>query len=187
MGKIISLINTTPDGFLDLQYGNADAEFFEVTHQLLAGTQAVAFGRKTFELFQQVWPSRLENKATPEYQVKMAQALHDIPKQAYSSGLETTTWHNSTILKSIEPEAINHFKQGGQKGLLILGSLELVAALTEKHLVDDYYFAIQPLIAGSGNFRLFDKIKLNATVPLKLKSTKALQSGVVILHYESAN
>jgi len=184
--KIISLINTTPDGFLDAQYANADAEFFEFTHDLLAETQTVVFGRNTFELFQQVWPARLEKDDTPAWQKKMARALNDIPKQVYSSGLNSTTWDNSTIVNAIDVEAISRSKQADQKGLLILGSLGLVAALSQKQLVDDYYFAIQPLIAGGGGFRLFDKIKLNASQPLKLVSTKVLRSGVVIIHYERA-
>jgi dihydrofolate reductase len=186
MGKIISSINITPDGFVDAQYTNADAEFFEFTHDLLAETQAVAFGRNTFELFQQVWPARLENKDTPKWQLRMAQALNDIPKQVYSSGLSSTTWSNSTIVKAMDVKSISQFKKADQKGLLILGSPGLVVALTEKQLVDDYYFCIQPLIAGGGSARLFDKIKLNAHQPLKLKSTKSLQSGVVIVHYERA-
>ena len=183
MGKIISSINITPDGFVDAQYSNADADFFEFTHDLLAETQTVAFGRNTFELFQQVWQARLEKDDTPEWQGRTAKALNDIPKQVYSSGLNSTTWNNSTIVKAIDVEAINQFKHVDQKGLLILGSPGLVAALTEKQLVDDYYSCIQPLIAGGGSGRLFDKIKLNAPQPLRLKSTKALQSGVLIVHY----
>jgi dihydrofolate reductase len=179
MAKIISSINITPDGFVDAQYTNADAEFFEFTHGLLAETQIVVFGRNTFELFQQVWPARLEKDDTPEWQVRMAQALNDIPKQVYSSGLNSTTWNNSTIVQAIDVEAISHFKRTESPGL--------VAALTEKQLVDDYYFCIQPLISGAGSVRLFDKIKLNATQPLRLKSTKVLQSGVVIVHYERAD
>jgi dihydrofolate reductase len=187
MGKISSSINVTPDGFFDAQYTNSDTEFFEFTHDLLAETQTVVFGRNTFELFQQVWPVRLENDKTPEWQKRMAQALNDIPKQVYSSGLNSTTWNNSTIVKAIDVEAISHFKRTEGKGLLTFGSPGLVAALTEKQLVDDYYFCIQPLISGGGNIRLFDKIKLNTHQPLKLKSTKVLKSGVVIVHYERAD
>jgi len=80
-------------------------------------------------LFQQVWLARLENDDTPEWQVRMAKALNDIPKQVYSPGLNSTTWNNSTIVKAIDVEAINQFKQADQKGLLILGSPGLVAAL----------------------------------------------------------
>jgi len=187
MGKIISSINITPDGFVDAQYTIADAEFFEFTHDLFAETQTVVFGRNTFELLQQIWTARLENKDTPEWQLRMAQALNDIPKHVYSSGLNSTTWSNSTIVKAMDVKSISQFKKADQKGLLILGSPGLVVALTEKQLVDDYYFCIQPLIAGGGRARLFDKIKLNTHQPLKLKSTKVLQSGVVIVHYERAD
>ena len=161
MGKIISSINITPDGFVDAQYTNADADFFEFTHHILAGTQTVAFGRNTFELFQRVWPPRLEKDDTP-------------------------AWNNSTIVKAIDVEEINHFKRADQKGLLILGSPALVATLTEMQLVDDYYFCIQPLIAGGGSIHLFDQVKLETPQPLKLKSAKALKSGVLIVHYERA-
>jgi dihydrofolate reductase len=184
MGKVMSFINTTPDGFVDSQYVCPDTEYFGFIHALLAETQIVAYGRNTFEFFQEIWPARLENKDTPEWQVRMAQVLTDIPKQVYSSELNTTTWNNSTIVKAIDVDSINQFKQADQKGLLTFGSMGLVAALTDKQLVDDYYFCIQPLVAGSGSVRLFDKIKLNAPQPLKLSSAKVLQSGVVIVHYE---
>jgi dihydrofolate reductase len=187
MGKVISFINTTPDGFVDSQYVCPDPEYFEFIHDLLAETQTVAYGRNTFELFQEIWPARLESQDTPDWQVKMAQVLTDIPKQVYSSGLNATTWNNSTIVKAIDADAINQFKQGDQKGLLTFGSMGLVAALTEKQLVDDYYFCFQSLIAGGGSIRLFDTIKLNAPQPLKLKSAKVLESGLVILHYERVN
>jgi hypothetical protein len=52
MGKLITLINTTLDGFCDSQYVNANAEFHEFVHSLLVNTHKVVFGRGTFELFQ---------------------------------------------------------------------------------------------------------------------------------------
>jgi len=188
MGKIISLINTTPDGSVASQYAaNIDAEFFEFTHSLMAETQAAVFGRNTFEYWQEVWPARLDKSVNPDWVVKMGQALNDIPKQVYSSGLSTTTWNNSTIVKSVDTEAINKFKQEDQKGLLTFGSIGLVAALTEKQLIDDYYFCVHTLISGNSSTSLFDKVKLNVPLPLKLIATKVLQSGMVIIHYQRAN
>ena len=187
MGKIISFINTTPDGFADSQYVTPDVEYFEFVHDILADVQTVAYGRNTIELFQQLWPARLESDATPYWQMKMAHALTDIPKQVYSSALNTTTWKNSTIVRDLDVKAIRRFKQEDQKGLLTFGSLALVAALTQNQLVDDYYFCIQSLIGGGGSTRLFSKTALNAPQPLKLKSTKVLQSGVVIVHYQRAD
>lgn len=185
MGKVISLINTTPDGFVDSQYVNADAEFHEFVHGLLAETQTVGFGRNSFELFQQIWPAILEKEGAAESQVRMAKALTDKPKYVFSSELGSTTWSNSTIVKAIDAHAINQFKQPGEKGLLTIGSPGLVAELTKRQLTDEYYFCIQSVIAGSGSVRLFDKLNLDARLPLKLVETKQLKSGVVIIHYQT--
>ncbi|HMI61584.1 MAG TPA: dihydrofolate reductase family protein [Puia sp.] len=184
MGKIISLINTTPDGFVDSQYVNADAEFHEFVHGLLAETQTVAFGRNSFELFQQIWPAILKKEGAAESQVRMAQALTDKPKFVYSSALTETTWKNSTIVKAIDQNQLSQFLRPNEKGLLTIGSPGLVAALTELKLADDYYFSIQPLIAGSGSTRLFEKIKLDNRQPLKFVETISLKTGVLIIHYQ---
>src|SRR5690348_8251490 len=122
MGKIISLINTTPDGFVDSQYVNADAEFHEFVHTLLAETDTVAFGRSSFELFQQIWPTVLQKEGVHESQTRMAKALANKPKQVYSSTLQTTTWDNSSIVAKIDENTISQYKQDGKKGLLTIGS-----------------------------------------------------------------
>jgi dihydrofolate reductase len=187
MGKVMSLINTTPDGFVDSQYVTPDSEYFEFAHGLLADTRTVAFGRNTFEQFQNIWPSRLEKENATEWQVRMANALTDISKVVYSSTLKTTTWNNSTIVQKMDAEHINSYKQEGKGGLLTLGSPGLVAALTEMKLIDDYYFCIEPLIAGKGGVRLFDKMKLDTGRPLKYVDSTQLKSGVHIIHYQRVN
>jgi len=187
MGKIMSLINTTPDGFVDSKYAIIDAEFYEFSHGLLSGTRTVAFGRNTFELFQDRWPLILEKDDEPEWRVRMARTLNDKHKAVYSSTLKTTAWNNSTIVQKVDAEDINSYKQEGKGGLLTLGSLGLVAALTEMKLIDDYYFCIQPLIAGNGDVRLFDKVSLDAVRPLKYVDSHPLKSGVQIIHYQRAN
>jgi dihydrofolate reductase len=187
MGKVMSLINVTPDGFLDGKYAVIDAEFFEFTHGLLAETRTVAFGRNTFELFQNRWPSILEDENAPAWSVKMARALNDKHKAVYSSTLKTTIWNNSAIVKKVDAEDIDAYKQGDKGGLLTLGSLELVATLTEMKLIADYYFCIQPIIAGKGEVRFFDKINLDTVRPLKYKDSTQLNSGVHIIHYQSVN
>ena len=187
MGKVMSLINTTPDGFVDAQYVTPDSEYFEFIHGLLSDTRTVAFGRNTFELFQNRWPPILEDENAPEWRVKMARALSDKHKVAYSSTLKTTTWNNSSIVQKVDAAHINSYKQKGKEGLLTFGSLGLVAALTEMKLIDDYYFCIQPLIAGSGGVRLFDKMNLDMCRPLKYVDSKQLKSGVHIIHYQSVN
>jgi len=187
MGKVMSLINTTPDGFADGKYAVIDAEFYEFTHGLLSDTSTVAFGRNTFELFQNRWPPILEQGNAPAWQARMARALNDKHKAVYSSTLKTAIWNNSSIVQKVDAGQINAYKQEGKEGLLTLGSPGLVSALTEMKLIDDYYFCIQPLIAGSGGVRLFDKMNLDMSSPLNYVDSKQLKSGVHIIHYQSVN
>src|SRR5688500_17622831 len=131
MGRVMSLINTTPDGFVDGKYAIIDAEYYEFTHGLLSNTQTVAFGRNTFEQFQNRWPAIMEDENAPEWRVKMARALNNKNKVVYSSTLKTTTWNNSSIVQKVVAGHINSYKQEGKEGLLTFGSLSLVGALTE--------------------------------------------------------
>ena len=187
MGKVMSLINITPDGFADGKYAVIDAEFYEFTHGLLAETGTIAFGRNTFELFQDRWMAIPDDPAMKEWQVRMARALNDKPKVVYSSMLKTTKWNNSSIMQKVDAAQINACKQESPGGLLTLGSLELVAALAEMNLIDDYYFCVQPLLAGDGDVRLFDKLKADTSRPLQYVDSISLKSGVQVLHYQNVN
>jgi dihydrofolate reductase len=183
MGKITCLINTTADGFVDSHYVIADAEFHEFVHELLKETETVGFGKNTFELFQGVWPPVLEKQDQPSSQVKMAKALHTIDKIVFSDTLKQTTWHNTRIEK-LNADEINRFRDSERRNLLTIGSPGIVAALTKLDLVDDYYFPIQPVVAGHGQTRLFDHIKLENKLPLNFINATPLKSGVVIMHYQ---
>jgi dihydrofolate reductase len=180
MGKVMSLINTTPDGFVDARYTIPDPDFYDFTHNLLVYTSKIILGRTSFELFQNIWPPRLEKANAAEWQVKMAMALTNIPKVVYSSTLKTTTWSNSTIVQKIDVEHINSYKEDGKGGLLMFGSISLVEAFTEMNLIDDYYFCIQPLMAGNGDIRLFNKLKIDTSRPLTYVDSSQLKSGVLI-------
>ena len=185
MGKIICLINETADGFVDSQYVIADDEFHEFVHGILDATAAVGFGRSTFELFQGVWPPMLEKPGVSEPQVRMARRLGDIGKIAFSTTLKTVGWSNSRIVGAADAELIGRYRQEGAKGLLTIGSPGLVASLTAMGVVDEYYFPIQPVIAGGGNSRLFDGLQLAERRRLEFLDSTRLKSGVNILHYRA--
>lgn len=187
MGKVTVLISTTLDGFADAQNIIIDPEFFEFTHSLMSTAEIVAFGRNTFEIFQERWPQRLRDESTPEWMRKMAQSLHDIPKVVFSSTLKKTTWNNSTIVGKLEADYIKSFKQNDGGTMLTFGSLSLIEALTEMKMVDDYYFNVQPLLPGKGESRFFSKMNLSGSHLLKYVDNTQLASGAHVIHYKSAS
>ena len=182
MGKLISLINVTLDGFFDSRYVNANAEFHEFVHTLLADTHTIGFGRGSFELFQQIWPAVLANPESAESQRRMARALNDIDKIAFSTTLKETTWANSRI-EIMDAAFIGKMKTGSDKNLLTIGSPGLVGELTRLGVVDEYYFSVQPVMAGGGNSRMFARENLPERQPLQFVDSRSLASGVQILHY----
>jgi dihydrofolate reductase len=182
MGKLISLINVTLDGYFDSQYVNANAEFHEFVHTLLADTHTVGFGRGSFELFQNVWPAILANPESISSQRRMAQALNDINKIAFSHTLKQTSWANSSVA-IMDADTINKIKSSNDKNILTIGSPGIVGELTKLGLVDEYYFSVQPLIAGGGNSRMFVQGLSDGTSPLQFVNSRSLATGVQILHY----
>jgi dihydrofolate reductase len=186
MGKVIVLISVSPDGFADAQNVIVDPDFFEFTHTLMSGSDIAAFGRHTFEMFQERWPKRLMDPETPEWVRKMAQSLHDIPKVVFSSTLTKTTWHNARISDQLNVEYIRTFKRQHSGALITFGSLSIVEKLTRMNLVDDYYFNILPLLPGKGEARFFGRVNLETPQTLHYVESKTLASGAHIIHYQNA-
>ncbi|MGY3212014.1 dihydrofolate reductase family protein [Mucilaginibacter sp. HD30] len=186
MGKVIVLISVTPDGFADAENVIVDPDFFDFTLALMSESDIAAFGRHTFEMFQDRWPKRLVDEETPDWVRKMAQALHDIAKVVFSSTLTNTTWHNSTISNQLYADYIRTFKQENSGALITFGSLSLVEELTRMNLVDDYYFNILPLLSGKGEARFFNRLNLEMPQALKYIESKTLASGSHVIHYQNA-
>ena len=64
--------------------------------------------------------------------------------------------------------------------LLVMGSGEIVAQLTEAELIDGYQFVVVPIALGRGR-SLFEGVKRRPT--LRLKESRAFGNGNVVLTY----
>jgi dihydrofolate reductase len=144
----------------------------------LASADALLLGRVTYEGFAAAWPQMEEQ--TGEYGAWM----NGYPKHVVSMTLdEPLEWNNSTLVKGDLAEEISALKQQSGKDILVFGSADLVNTLMEHDLIDEYRLMVFPIVVGSGK-RLFSEGRDTKT--LKLKETKTLGSGVVVLTYEPA-
>jgi dihydrofolate reductase len=93
------------------------------------------------------------------------------------------TWSNSTLIQGDVAEAVAKLKDEPGDEIQVTGSGELVQALIEHDLVDEYRLWIVPLVLGEGK-RLFAR----GTIPaaLRLVDTKTSTTGVAIHTYERA-
>jgi len=139
----------------------------------MAGAGALLLGRRTYADFYQVWPRRRDNPFTG--------FLNGVPKYVASRTLtEPLPWQNSTLLPGDAVSAVTALKQQRGPDLAVLGSGELVAALTRAVLVDVFVLLIHPLVLGRGR-RLFP----GGTPParLELAGSVTTSTGVMIATY----
>ncbi len=193
MSKIVVFENVTLDGVAqaparpdedtrgDFRYGGwaipySDPDMARIARESTPHAGALLLGRRTYEDFYAVWPSRTDNPFTA--------VLNNTQKYVASTTLkEPLPWSNSTLLKGDVPKAVAELKTQPGKDIVVLGSVELVQSLMRRNLVDEYMLLIHPLVLGSGR-RLFSDG--GAFVALRLVDTKTTTTGVVMATYQPA-
>ncbi len=108
--------------------------------------------------------------------------MNSLPKYVVSTTLQETDWNNSRLIKGNVAEEVARLKQQAGGDILIGGSGALVRSLMPFDLIDEYRLLVYPVVLGSGK-RLFEGA---SKTPLKLVETEKYSSGVVQLHYETA-
>ncbi len=179
MRKLIAAMNMTLDGFCDHDKMSADDEIHDHYKELLRGTDAIIYGRKTFELME-FWPTLLANPSGNKAMDEFAVAMDEVHKIVYSRTLEKVEWKTAELKRELIKDEIIELKQRPGKPIFV-GSPSLIVQLANLGLVDEYQLGIQPTIVGSG-LPLFKNI--NERINLKLLRTKTFGCGAVIHYYE---
>jgi dihydrofolate reductase len=147
------------------------ADVTEYLNDLLFMPDALLMGRKTFEFFAQVWPTR---------EGEDADRINRMPKYVASRTLKEPLAWNGILIDGAVPEAIKKLKQEPGKGLVQYGVGELTHTMLKAGLVDEFHILVYPFTLGEGP-RLFDHMGINT---LKLLETRTFSSGVLALHYQ---
>jgi len=194
VSKVVVFMNLTLDGVMQapgrpdedrrggFEHGGwalpyADQEMGKVAAESMATTGALLFGRRTYEDFYSVWPSRTDGNP-------FTAVLNNTRKYVASTTLaEPLPWVNSTLLKGDAVKAVARLRELPGKDLVILGSGELVQSLVRHNLVDVYVLQIHPLLLGAGR-RLFAGDASPAA--LRLVDSKTTSTGVMIATYVPA-
>ena len=180
MRKLIVAINMSLDGFCDHTAMDADDEIHEHYNELLRNAGALIYGRKTYQLMENHWPSVVKNPTGNKPMDDFAILIDNIPKIVYSRTLKNVVWRNTELKNEIFKEDIIQLKQQPGKDIFV-GSPGLIVALTQLDLIDEYQLAIHPTIVGNG-LPLFKNI--TERVNLNLLLTKTFGCGVIVLYYE---
>ncbi|MBA2763720.1 MAG: dihydrofolate reductase family protein [Thermoleophilaceae bacterium] len=142
----------------------------------LEEAETLLLGRKTYEGFAAAWPTR--DRTDP-----FTDKINSTPKYVISSTLTDPEWENTTVLPGDPIEEVSKLREADGGPILVNGSAQLVHALAEAGLVDEYRAMVHPVLVADG-LRMFP----DPAVMQKLRLTDciAYESGVALLIYEPA-
>ena len=176
-------INVTLDGCCDHRAGIPDEELHRHAAGIIAGADALLFGRVTYQMMEEAWRPAAETGVRPEWMEPwmepFARTIHAAKKYVVSSTLDRVDW-NAELVRGDLGRAVQQLKREPGNSLFV-GGVQLAQALTELGLIDEYEFIVHPRLAGHGP-TLF--AGLSKPVDLKLVRRLELGSGAVALRYE---
>ncbi len=182
MRKLIMFNLITLDGFFEgpnheLDWHNVDEEINVYSIQQLQTAGAILFGRVTYQMMANYWPTSEGLRDDPI----VAGMMNDTPKFVFSNTLDIVAWKNTTLIKGEAGGAIAKLKQQPGKDMFIFGSGGLVSYLAQHDLIDEYRLIIAPIFLGQGNPMFKNQ---NGRIQLKLIKTRVFSSGNVLLYYQ---
>jgi dihydrofolate reductase len=151
------------------------AEGDKFKYDELFDSSALLLGRVTYQGFAAAWPSMDSDD--------FGKRMNSIPKYVVSGTLSQgkASWGETTVISGDVIAEITRLKSGAGGDLLVEGSAQLVRALTEAGLVDEYRLMVFPVILGQGK-RLYPDA-MSEQAKLTLTSSLAVGSGVLLLTY----
>jgi class 3 adenylate cyclase/dihydrofolate reductase len=152
-----------------------DEELQAYNSEQVYGSDALLFGRTTFQIWDAFWPT------APEIAADMGAAITALPKYVVSKSLRNVEWENTTVLRGDLEEELRGLKQQPGGELKLYGSADLLAGLLELDLVDELRLLVFPVILGSGKRLFRDEAALRH---LRLLGARTFPSGVVLLTYD---
>jgi dihydrofolate reductase len=156
------------EGFETIDWFRADEEWLDYSVELLDQADTLLFGGVTFAGMEQY---------SPFADGAVAERMNARPKIGFSRTARATSWPNARV--DTEPVATVAALRRGEGGVAVLmGSANLAGTLSAHGLVDEYRFAVNPVLLGGGAPVAPPG---SARVELDLVDTRIFGSGIVEL------
>ena len=151
MRKVLFFMLISVDGYFEgpdrnINWHNVDEEFNEFSIEQLNSVDVLLFGRVTYEMMANFWPTAYAIETDPVVATKM----NSMPKIVFSRMLSKPEWQNTRLVKDNFSEEILKLKQQPGKDLIILGSSDLAVTFLKVGLLDEIRILVNPVILSAG-------------------------------------
>jgi dihydrofolate reductase len=183
MRKIVNSTFISLDGVIDEPHtwpptGPEDETSGAIHTDLLLACDAVLMGRRTYEGFAPVWPTRSGDP--------FSDRLNSMRKYVVSSTLRDPEWHNTTVITGDPIEEIRRLKAEPGSDIVQYGFGLLSHAMMRHGLLDELRLWIHPLFVGRGGPDALIYRDGPQTM-FELRDATPLKSGIVILSYAATS
>ena len=184
MGRLIVSMNLSLDGYIEAQehddgsWLRIDEEVHGVFNELAAGADTFLYGRKVYEVMIPYWPDAADDVAKPAYEREYGRLWMETPKVVVSTSL-TEPGLKTRVVSSDVFDEIARLKRSSERYVLCYGGSQLVTALQERNLVDEYALFIHPAALGAG-VPFFRR-----AISFQLLDVRQFRQGALGLRYSS--
>lgn len=182
MRKIFLFMNVSLDGYFeapghDISGFKADFEFNAFSPGQAGEVDALLFGRRTYEMMRDFWPTPQAAETAPLIARFMNEKRKFVASRnpAYAPG-----WSNVTVLHEDVPAQVKQLKAQPGETIAMFGSNSLVVSLMPAGLVDEFQIMLNPVAFGAGT-PLFQGLPGKAD--FRLVESRQFSSGNVLLTY----
>jgi dihydrofolate reductase len=181
VGKVFLFMMVSLDGYHegpdhDISWHNVDEEFNDFAIEQTSAADLLVFGRRTYELMADFWPSEQALREAP----KIAKLMNETPKLVFSHTLKNADWNNTDLAVNVEQE-FPKIKEQPSKDIAVFGSNNLSVSLLELGLLDELRIMVNPVVLGAGTPLLEG---LSGPIKLSLTDTRLFKNGNVLLTYQ---
>jgi dihydrofolate reductase len=182
MRRIINATYITLDGVIERPHewpsigGNRGTKGDELQTELMLSCDALIMGRRTYEGFAPVWPTRSGDPASDH--------INSMQKYVVSSTLTDPEWNNTAVISGDPVAEIKRIKEAPGKDIVQYGFGDLSHTLLQNGLLDELRLWFYPQILGTAQPSDF----LHRDGPgavFDFVDATPLENGIVILTYRT--
>lgn len=179
MRKIINSTYVTLDGVVEnphlwprLPLGGAE-EHDEVQQELLERCDILLMGRRTYDVFAPVWPTRSGDA--------FSDRINSMRKVVASTTLTNPTWTNTEVVAGGLAERLKELKSERGGDIVQYGVGPVTRLMLDERLLDELHLWVYPqFIRASTEDLLFDP---EVAATFDLNASRVLSNGIVVLQY----